>query len=374
MNDNQLAILALSLLPQIGWVRFSNLLEVFKSPANILSASLQDLASVKYISIGIANAIKNPHNIKIALAQLKKAKQQDIKIVLYDDPDYPYPLSQCPDKPLALFIKGTIIPQDFNSIAIVGSRNITEYGISATRDFADYFARNGITIISGLAKGVDALAHTVALENGGRTIAVLGNGLAVYYPQENRELQDKIPKNGAVVSEFPIDCPPDKTTFPRRNRIVVGLAKAVLVTEAARNSGALISAGFGAEYGKDVFSVPGSIYSKMSHGAIRLIGKGACAVLRPDEMAHIFGLNIKKSLQPQSKERDLGALSINQRLVLSVINDSQDGVNADAICQKTRLDFAEVAEIIFALEMDNFIESASGQIYTSAARLTNQRR
>ncbi|MDR2436673.1 MAG: DNA-processing protein DprA [Endomicrobium sp.] len=256
MNEKELSLFKLILSADIGSIRFFKLLDEFGNAQSILKAREKDLMSVEGIGTSVSEAIINSSISRKAETELELAQKSNISTVLYTDVNYPKPLRDLPGKPLVLYIKGT----DFDSISIVGSRNISNYGKTVTSEFASYFSKKGITIVSGLARGVDTLAHITALENESRTIAILGNGLLVNYPTENRKLQEIIPQNGAIISEFPLKQMPGKGTFPRRNRIIAGLSKVMLLTEAGIGSGATITARFCAEYGKDVFAVPGSIY------------------------------------------------------------------------------------------------------------------
>ncbi|MCL2335527.1 MAG: DNA-processing protein DprA, partial [Endomicrobia bacterium] len=275
MNEENLSLLKLFLSDDLGPVRCFRLLSVFKSAKAVLAAKKSDLTAVEGISEKTADNIKNALESDKAEKELELAAANKVDILLFNDDRYPDSLRDFGDRPPVLYVKGTLKERDAASISIVGSRQATNYGKSVTAEFAGWFAQRGITIVSGLARGVDTEAHVTALKEKGRTIAVLGNGVLVTYPPENTVLQTKIPESGALVSEFPLLRQPDKTTFPRRNRIIAMLSKATLVTEASQSSGALITAKMCAEYGKDVFAVPGSIYSIFSKGANSLIKQGA---------------------------------------------------------------------------------------------------
>lgn len=253
--------------------------------------------------------------------------------------------------------------KDFESISIVGSRKISNYGKTVTSDFASYFAKKDITIVSGLARGVDTLAHITALENKSRTIAVLGNGILVNYPPENKKLQEAISQNGAVISEFYLKQSPDKGTFPRRNRIIAGLSKATLLTEAGIGSGATITARFCAEYGKDVFAVPGSIYSIVSKGTNDLIQNGACIALSPHNMAQQLGWLTKNELK---KQIGLGCLDKLETAILNLIENDSDGLPTDLIAEKLNLDISETSTALLKLEVTGLIKNTPGQIYIRA--------
>ena len=362
MKKDNLATFKLSITQDIGYIRFFNLIKAFGSAQDVFLAGIKDLINVEGIGEKTAKAIISMGKSDLAYEEIEKAKAHKINIVLYDDDRYPASLRDCADKPLVLYIKGSLGPKDDECISIVGSRNMTSYGKSLTAEFAGYFARMGITIVSGLARGVDTQSHIAALENNTRTIAVLGNGLLVNYPPENASLQAKIAQKGAIISEYPLDMAPNKSTFPRRNRIISGLSKAVLITEAAINSGALISARYAAEYGRDVFAVPGNIYSRMSEGSNFLIQNGAYPVLSPKDMhKHMSFAGFKNAPSPQ--ERKKPKLSDIERKILSIIESSQTGITLDMIVYKMKCDIADISPIILNLELNDLIESLPGQAF-----------
>jgi DNA processing protein len=360
MNEKELSLFKLILSADIGSVRFFKLLDKFGNAQSILKARKKDLMSIEGIGTAVCEAIINSSISRKAEIELELAQKSNISIVLYTDVSYPKPLRDLPGKPLVLYIKGTVLEKDFDSISIVGSRNISNYGRTVTLEFTSYFAKKGVTIVSGLARGVDTLAHVTALENKSRTIAILGNGLLVNYPPENRKLQEIIPQNGAIISEFPLKQMPDKGTFPRRNRIIAGLSKVTLLTEAGIGSGATITARFCAEYGKDVFAVPGSIYSNVSKGTNDLIQNGAYIAISPHNMAeHLNWL-------PKEKIRDpieVTCLDKIERSVLKLIENESTGLPTDLIAEKLNLDISETSTALLKLEMTGLIKNTPGQIY-----------
>ncbi|MDR3196080.1 MAG: DNA-processing protein DprA [Endomicrobium sp.] len=360
MNEKELSLFKLILSADIGSIRFFRLLERFGNEESILKAGKKDLMSVEGIGSTLSEAILNVSVSGKAEKELELAKKNNIAVVLYTDSNYPKPLRELPGKPLVLYIKGGVLEKDFESISIVGSRKISNYGKTATSEFASYFAKKGITIISGLARGVDTLAHITALENKSRTIAVLGNGLLVNYPPENKKLQEAIEQNGAVISEFPLKQPPNKGAFPRRNRIIAGLSKAALLTEAGIRSGASITARFCAEFGKDVFAVPGSIYSDMSKGTNDLIQNGAYIALSPQNMTEQLGWLPKREMK---KPIEMNSLDKIETAVLNLIENNSDGLPSDLIAEKLNLDISETSTALLKLEITGLIKSTPGQIY-----------
>jgi len=368
MNEKQFALFRLCLVKDIGFARLENLLSVFGTAENVLKASKPELLSVERIGEKIADSIISAAKSDIAQKELELADKHKIQILLCTDEHYPEVLKNYPDSPPLLYIKGALLPQDFNSVSIVGARKPTHYGKTATEQFASYFAQKKITIVSGLARGVDCIAHKAALDNNSRTVAVLGNGLLINYPPENAKLQAKIPENGAVISEFPLNFPPDKGNFPRRNRIIAALSKATLITEAALPSGTLITAKICAEYGKDVFAVPGNVYGELSQGTNYLIKHGAFPALSPkDVYEQIFeeqgqspSLDDKKALvEPEDK---------TENEVFKLISEYENGTHIDLISQKLNLDISDIAAILLKLEIDGLIKTLPGQIYVATIK------
>ena len=357
MDEKDLFLFNFILNTDIAAVKFFKLLEKFGSVENIAKSSKKDLMSISGIGSILAEKIFRSLNLDKALKEIELAKKHNIKIILYNSTLYPKPLENLPDKPLVLYIKGDIRKSDYNSISIVGSRKVSNYGKSVTLEFASYFAKLEITIISGLARGVDTLAHSSAIENNSRTIAVLGNGLLVNYPLENKKLQEKISQNGAIISEFALTQKPDKITFPRRNRIIAGLSRATLVTEASTKSGALITAKICADYGKDVFAVPGNIYSEVSKGTNKLIQNGAYVVLGPNDLASSLGITLKSD---KINRQDLKGLELK---VLNLIEDNENGVPLDLIANKLNRNILDISYVLLKLELTGLIKTAPGQIY-----------
>lgn len=363
MNIENLSILKLFLATDIGTARLFKLLETFGKAENVFNATKSDLVNMAGISEKAAESIITIKDSGKAEKELTLAQNNNINLIVFNEENYPDPLKHYTDMPIILYVKGNLIDRDYISLSIVGSRKSTNYGKSVTADFAGYFARKGITIVSGLARGIDTDAHIAAIQNKGRTIAVLGNGLLVNYPPENMILQAKIPENGAVISEFPLAKQPDKSSFPRRNRIISAFSKATLVVEAALQSGALITARCSAEYGKDVFVIPGSIYSDVSKGTNMLLKEGALVALDPDDMAKQADyFNITD--EQESVQQELpDSLSSDEEQVLELISKNDEGLHADEIAQQLNIEISRIAAIILKLELNGQIKSMPGQLY-----------
>jgi DNA processing protein len=258
----------------IGPVRLRKLIDAFGSIEAAWQATELQLAQagLDRRSLAALAEVRERTSLARELDALEKAQ---VKALTWDDPDYPQRLLAISDPPPVLFVRGTLLPEDDLAIAVVGTRVASNYGREAAQSLARDLARNQITVVSGLAKGIDAVAHRAALEAGGRTLAVLGSGVDVVYPWENQHLAVDIQSHGALISEYPLGTKPDAFNFPPRNRIISGLSRGVVVVEAGERSGALITAVFAAEQGRDVFAVPGSIFASGSRGANRLIRDGA---------------------------------------------------------------------------------------------------
>lgn len=266
--------LALKFSEGAGNIACCRLLERFGSPRNIFQQSSRDLMQVEGISRKVAEAVSSFRGWDQVEREIESARKYDAKIITADDPSYPQLLKAIPDRPFLLYVKGELIP-DQACLAVVGSRRAGTYGRYTTEKFCRDLAMSGICVVSGMARGIDSAAHRGALSARGRTVAVLGSGLDVVYPPENRKLFDQIAETGAVVSEYPFATPPIAANFPPRNRIISGMSLGVVVMEASEKSGSLITARMALEQGREVFAVPGSIDHPGSRGTHRLIKEGA---------------------------------------------------------------------------------------------------
>lgn len=275
MTEKARSWIALNLIRGLEPVKLRNLISRFGSPEGVLNACVDELLEVEGIDKVLARDIIKCDKSPELTREMYLIKKHDVRIITIDDKEYPLNLKFTFNPPLVLYVKGGLIPDDNVSIAIVGSRKATDYGKAITEKLTGELAKNNITVVSGLARGIDTYAHKGTLAKGARTIAVLGSGLGFIYPPENRVLAEEIAKNGAVISEFPMTTRPEKANFPRRNRLISGLSLGTVVIEAAQKSGSLITAAYALEQGRDVFAVPGSIYSDYSKGTHKLIKQGA---------------------------------------------------------------------------------------------------
>lgn len=370
MNERE-ALVALNLLPRIGPVRVKRMMEYLGSANAVFSASSQVLMNIEGLGSKTIEVIKNwEHSIDLQ-AELDLANQRELKIITLDDNEYPEPLRQMYDPPIVLYVWGEISVTDNHNIAMVGSRKYTHYGQQASRRLSFQLAGHGLTIISGLARGIDTFSHEGAIAAGGRTIAVIGSGLGQIYPTENMELASKIAAgHGAVISEFPINCPPDKRNFPMRNRIVAGWAESVLVVECPKWSGSLITANLATDMGKPIYAVPGPIDSPTSAGCNDLIREGATLVTSADdilsdrELLPLFQAPtvMQKCLIENTQQKSSVAdFTHKEQRVIDQLSSTP--VTIDFLIEKTMLTFPELSVTLIQLEMKKCIKQLPGQHY-----------
>ncbi|MFT4175860.1 MAG: DNA-processing protein DprA [Luteolibacter sp.] len=356
------ALVALNLLPKIGPVRVRRLLEAFGDAPAILRASANQLMRIEGIGEETAKIIRSWESFADPAAEIAEAEQRGISIVTRDDADYPEPLRDAYDPPLLLYVWGKIEVRDRHAIGIVGSRRATHYGLQTTKKFGYQLAHSGFTILSGLARGIDTAAHEAALAAKGRTIAVIGSGLGKLYPPENLALAERIASgNGAVVSEFPLHTPPDRQTFPMRNRIVAAWSKALLVTECPLWSGSLITANLASEYGKTIYAVPGPIDKPTSAGCNQLIRDGATLVADPSHLLDDFSELPFSSPGLPEEPGNTPDLPEEEALVYAAITPDEQPV--DRIIEKTGLPAPTVTATLMKLEMRRLIRALPGFRY-----------
>lgn len=339
--------LGFSLVPEIGPKRLGQLLAWFGDLASAWTASETQLEQAGLDQQPRENFLHLRQTLDLD-AELDKVRRAGAWLLTLNDDLYPTLLKNLSDAPTVLYVRGALSPADDLALAMVGTRKATSYGRDATYDLAKQLARQGITIVSGLAHGIDAAAHKGALDGGGRTIAVFGCGIDVLYPRENRDLALKICDNGALISEFPIGTAPAAGNFPRRNRIISGLSLGILVVEAPEGSGALISADLAAEQGREVFAVPGNIYSPMSRGTNRLIQEGAKLVMHVGDVLdelNIAYTNVQTRLSAEQ-------IAPGNEVEASILKHlSADPLHIDEIVRLSQLPIATVSSTLTILEL-----------------------
>jgi DNA processing protein len=359
LSDPRKYWVGMNLVKGIGATRLRVLLDQFGSVEAIWKAPAQSI----YTSGLSARLVENLLQVRaeVSLDEIwDRLQSHAIEVLTWEDDSYPKRLMEIDQPPPVLYVRGDLLPQDEFAVAIVGTRRVTAYGRQVAENVGAFLARNGLTIISGMARGVDAVAHRAALDAGGRTLAVLGNGVDRIYPPEHRKLADMIIQNGALISDYPLGTPPDSMNFPARNRIISGLAQAVVIIEAGDRSGALITAGFAADQGRDVFAVPGNINAPQSVGTNRLIQQGAHPLVDPQEILETLNLTLVNQHQVA---RVILPADANEAQLLRVI--SQEPLHIDEICNQTAMPIETITATLTMMELKGMVRQVGGMHYVS---------
>ena len=342
--------LILSGIPGLGPVGISTLITHFKTPEQILSAPQYQLQALSGIGPNLARTIAQHQKSGWAIEQIQKAKREDISIVTLADPKYPYHLRQIFAPPPVLFYKGNIDQCNNATIALVGSRSFTSYGRHIADQLGSELAQMGITVVSGMAVGIDTHAHRGALNHNGATAAVLGSSLDHPYPSQNLGLFHEICDHGVAISEFPLGTKPEAHNFPRRNRIISGLSLGTVVVEAGQRSGALITAQFALEQNREVFAVPGPINSGRSVGTHQLIRQGAQLVHRTEDIVEEIQRHLPESLSLQPTRSPEVDLTDEERLVWDNLSSHQS-IQVNELARQVKSSPAETLNILLMLEL-----------------------
>jgi DNA processing protein len=346
-----------SKIPGIGRVKVSHLLERFTTLENAWKASAGELKRAGLDS-KTADTIVNLKS-KISLdAEMDGLKQYKVKVLTCDSAAYPQRLKEIYDYPPVLYVRGNLLPEDECCLAVVGTRRATVYGRQVTEEIVSDLARNKVTIVSGLAKGIDSVAHRAALESGGRTIAVFACGLDIVYPAENAKLAREVMEHGALMSEYPLGTRPKADNFPRRNRIMSGLSLGVLVVEAGEKSGALITANQALEQNREIFAVPGSILSPASRGTNHLIQEGAKLVRNHVDVLEELNLAI---MAQQLEMKELLPADETESLLLKQL--SHEPTHIDELCRNSGLTAALVSSTLTMMELKGMVKHVGGMNY-----------
>ena len=368
--------LHLVLTPEIGSRRGKSLLERFKTPKDILEASLDDIAEVENVGLEVAKKIVEGRKRVDLGHQIKLIERNNVRLIPSDSEAYPSNLKSIYDPPLVLFVKGEILPQDYFSIAIVGTRLASFYGRTMSEKLSGQLAEKGFTIVSGGARGIDTFSHKAALRAKGRTLAVLGCGLDITYPPDNKKLFDEIAEHGALISEFPLCTEPEKGNFPMRNRIISGLSLGVVVIEAPHKSGALITVTHANEQGREVFSVPGHADSFVSKGTNQLLREGAKLVESADDIIE----ELEPILRSKIKEFKINQPIPLQEKQIFPINPelteeeakvyglfSSGPLDLDDIIDRSQLSVGVASAMLTMLELKKLVKQSPGKIFAKQA-------
>jgi len=363
---NTEALIALNMIEHVGPVRVRQLLEFFKDPESILRASRASLMQVHGIGVDVAQAIATWESSVDLAGELKRIKEFGCHVLTQADEFYPELLRQIYDPPLVLYVKGELTVRDKNAVAIVGSRQTTHYGVETARKLAYQLGYVGVTVVSGGARGIDTAAHQGALSAKGRTISVLGTGINIVFPSENAELFERIAANGAVVTQFRFNRSADKQTFPIRNRIVAGMTLGTVVVEANLTSGALITANFATEYGRQVFAVPGRIDSPRSKGCHELIKKGAKLCEGAEDILSEFEYLFPSSNRPPgaSETGMLPAITLSETeaKVIACVSAGQE-TTIDEVIRQSGLTASAASVALLGLEMKRIVKQLPGKCF-----------
>ncbi len=350
-------MVALNMVGEIGSVRFKKLVEYLGSPEEILMASRQRLTAIYGIGEKIADKIISLKKESIG-KELDLAKKLGLKIITIEDDDYPINLKNIFDPPIVLYLKGKLKPEDSFAIGLIGSRRASFYGLSQAEGFSSELATHGFTIVSGMARGIDTYSHRGALKSGGRTIAIIGSGFNYLYPAENKKLAEEISENGAVISEFSLDTKPLPQNFPRRNRLISGMSLGILVVEAARNSGALITADFALEQNREVFAIPGKIDSPTSFGTNELIKQGAKLTSNVFDILEEFVLSLPVDKKELVKNKEsLG--SGEEEKLLNLI--SLQAIQLEELVERTEMDIPRISDMLLKLQIRKLVKQLPGK-------------
>src|SRR3954471_548060 len=362
MNPTE-ACIALNMLPMMGPVRLRTLLEVFRTPDRVLAAKRDELRRVEGIGSEVTDQITNWQNIVDLSAELERIREFGAKVITAESPKYPRQLREIHAPPIVLYVWGELADRDHHAIGIIGSRRTTHYGTECAKKLSYQLAYAGLTVVSGLARGIDTAAHQGALAAKGRTIAVIGSGLTKLYPPENAALAEKIRSgNGAVVSEFSMAIEPDRQTFPMRNRIISGWSHGILVVEAGQNSGALITATQALEQGRTVYAVPGHINAPSAMGSNRLIQQGAKLVMDASDILDDLQILVPDSKpSPGATARALPELSEDERRVYDSIRETETSI--DDIATKAELPSGTVSSTLLRLELKRLVKQLPGKYF-----------
>jgi len=357
--------LALERIPRVGPLTIARLYEAFGSPRRAMQAGAREITHRAGLSQKLAGVIADfrpaEDEIKKEIEILDKLK---VRVITRWDPAYPPNLREIYDPPALLFVRGQVTPVDSRAVAMVGSRNPTRYGLEMAEQITGGLAREGVTLVSGLARGIDTACHKAALKEGGRTIGVLGCGIDVLYPRENKSLVEEMICSGAVISEFRPGIPPLATNFYRRNRIVSGLVKGVVIVQATRNSGSLITAGHAVDQNRDVFAVPGNVTDSRSWGPHNLLKQGAGLVESANDIMEALFAQSQVKPQPslfearQSADNDLS--DVAEQVLESL---DPDPVPIDLLCETLKIEVGKLSGILLELELKGLIRQYPGKMF-----------
>jgi len=368
LNTDLKYYIALAHIEGIGPILAKNLISYCSGVKNIFDARKKQLSKIPGIGPTTLNSINKFKNAALTFAdkELKFIEQNNIEAITFQDPNYPYRLKQCADSPIVLFKQGNAKLNVSKIISIVGTRRCTDYGRHIVRKFVEELKKNNITVVSGLAYGIDYFAHKNAVENDIPNIAVVAHGLDMIYPALHKKLSSQIIKNGALITEFPSNTIPNKENFPKRNRIVAGICDATIVVESSIKGGAIITAYLARDYNRDVFAFPGRINDSASNGCNNLIKKNIAGLIEnTDDLLCQLGWQ-KESNTNKSKTRQTTLmlnLTKEEDAIVSILKAEEQGISVDKISLASKKSLSNIAGTLLALEMKNIVEVLPGNKY-----------
>lgn len=359
-SDPSASWLSLCFVPGLGNRFIHRLVETFGSPEGVLAAGHRDLLRVEGMKEEVVQRIRNRAFLRDPVEELAAVRRLGARLIPWGGPEYPASLKEIPSPPVLLYARGREIPKGLPLVAVIGSRLATPYGLKSAERIAYGLARRGIGVVSGMAKGIDAAAHLGCLMGGGFTAGVLGTGIDIAYPYENKKLFGEMFQKGTLLSEYPLGTPPEPRNFPIRNRIISGLSMGVVVVEASRQSGSLITASMALEQGREVFAVPGSIHSFKSSGTNLLIKQGARLVENAEDILGEFGYDLlEKGPQAEKEEDALQGLTQNEKSVYQHLGE--DPLHIDEIARSTGLPASVLAGVLLQLELRGLVRQLQGK-------------
>jgi DNA processing protein len=354
----------------IGPVKLRNVLNTFQNPDELEHIGTRELCAIEGINVELAKRIKSVFRKKDEFYESLSIETEKLfnigaRYITYWDDAFPAVLRNIYDPPLVIYVLGDISLDDEKAIAVVGTRIPTQYGKHVTAQLTEELVQSGITIVSGLARGIDTVAHRTAVQNNGRTIAVLGSGVDVIYPSENKRLSEDILKNGALISEFPFGTFPDAPNFPKRNRIISGLSRGVVVVETGLTGGAMITAKLALDQGREVFAVPGNIGVRQSEGTLSLIQRGeAKLVVNTNDILIEIGAQQTSGSESLEKNKMLNSLNLFEQKLFQAL--TVEPTQIDTIAAVTSLSVSDCLVYLLSLEFKGLIKQLPGKMFVLA--------
>ena len=344
----------LSRVDGFGFKKINQLMELFGSAEALWYAEPSDIRKTPVLTPKMAETLLLSRDETQLNDWIMELEEKGIAFYSYWNPRYPRLLKEISDPPLGIYVRGELLDDDIDTVAIIGARKCSRYGATVAYEIAKDLGKTNIIVISGMARGIDSEGHRGILDGGGKTIAVLGCGVDICYPPENQELMQRIAENGCVISEFPPGTPAMPGHFPSRNRIIAGLSKMVVVVEAGKKSGTLITADLALDYGRDVFVVPGNVTSALSKGTNELIKQGCPIITEGNDILDVLGISYNEEEKVKFKNKVAENISVEEKEVYVLI-ETENPISAETLCHKLHKDIQDVQYILSLLELSGYI-------------------